>query len=46
MFDFDGNGVVDSGEEYLSFRIWEEINGIDEDGEEDDPDAWNDEDGI
>ena len=31
MFDFDGNGVVDPGEEYLSFRVWEEMNGIDED---------------
>lgn len=31
MFDIDGNGVVDPGEEYLAFRIWEEMNGIDED---------------
>ena len=31
MYDFDGNGVVDPGEEYLSFRVWEEMNGIDED---------------
>ena len=31
MIDFDGNGVVDPGEEYLSFRVWEEMNGIDED---------------
>ena len=30
MFDFDGNGVVDPGEEYLSFRVWEEMNGLDE----------------
>ena len=33
MFDVDGNGVVDPGEEYLSFRVWEEMNGIDEDEE-------------
>ena len=31
MFDFDGNGSIDPGEEYLSFRVWEEMNGIDED---------------
>lgn len=31
MFDFDGNGVMDPGEEYLSFRVWEEMNGIEED---------------
>ena len=34
MFDFNGDGVMDPGEEYLAFRIWEEINGIDEEGEE------------
>ena len=33
MFDVDGNGRVDPGEEYLHFRIWEEMNGIDEDEE-------------
>ncbi len=33
MFDIDGNGVVDPGEEYLAFRIWEEMNGIDGDDE-------------
>ena len=32
MFDIDGNGIADPGEEYLAFRIWEEMNGIDEDG--------------
>lgn len=35
MFDIDGNGTVDPGEEYLAFRIWEEMNGIDEDEEPD-----------
>ncbi len=25
MFDFDGNGIMDLGEEYLAFRIWEEL---------------------
>ena len=35
MFDIDGNGIVDPGEEYLAFRIWEEMNGITEEGEED-----------
>ena len=34
MFDIDGNGIVDPGEEYLAFRIWEEMNGITEEGEE------------
>ena len=33
LFDIDGNGVVDPGEEYLAFRIWEEMNGIDEEEE-------------
>ena len=33
MFDIDGNGRIDPGEEYLAFRIWEEMNGIDEDEE-------------
>ena len=34
MFDIDGNGRTDPGEEYLAFRIWEEMNGIrEEDGE-------------
>ena len=31
--DFDGDGVMDPGEEYLAFRIWEEM--CLEDGEED-----------
>ncbi len=38
LFDIDGDGVVDPGEEYLAFRIWEETVGMDEeesgDGEE------------
>lgn len=33
MYDLDGNGRVDPGEEYLHFRVWEEMNGIDEDEE-------------
>ena len=33
MFDIDGNGVTDPGEEYLAFRIWEEMNGIEEEDE-------------
>ena len=36
MFDIDGNGTVDPGEEYLAFRVWEEMTGVDED--EEDPD--------
>ena len=31
MFDMDGNGTVDPGEEYLAYNIWKEMNGIDED---------------
>ncbi len=27
LFDIDGNGIVDPGEEYLAFRIWEEMTG-------------------
>ena len=33
MFDYDNDGKMDSGEEYLAFRIWEEM--CLEDGEED-----------
>ena len=33
MFDFNADGIMDPGEEYLAFRIREEMNGIDEDGE-------------
>ena len=33
MFDFDGNGVTDPGEDYLAFRIWEEMCGVEEDDE-------------
>ena len=36
MFDIDGNGSIDPGEEYLAFRIWEEMTGIHE--EEEQPD--------
>ncbi len=32
MFDFNGDGHTDIGEEYLAFRIWEEM--CLEDGEE------------
>lgn len=28
-YDFNGDGIVDAGEEYLAFRVWEEMNGID-----------------
>ena len=42
MFDFDGDGVMDPGGEYLAFRIWEEL--CLEDGEEDDD--REDEDGV
>lgn len=31
LFDVDGNGMTDPGEEYLAFRIWEEMCGIEED---------------
>ncbi len=33
MFDSDGDGVTDPGEEYLAFRIWEEMCGIHEEDE-------------
>lgn len=36
MFDFNGDGVVDAGEKYLAFRIWEEMNGMDEEAPEED----------
>ena len=41
MFDFNGDGIMDPGEEYLAFRIWEEMNGIDEEDEE--PDDFDEE---
>ena len=43
MFDFDGNGIMDLGEEYLAFRIWEEECLAEE--EEEELDAWDEEDG-
>ena len=46
MFDFNGDGIMDPGEEYLAFRIWEEMNGIDEDEDEAEPDAWDKEEDI
>lgn len=42
MFDFDNDGKMDSGEEYLAFRIWEEMCLVDE---EDEMEAWDEEDG-
>lgn len=40
MFDPNGNGVMDPQEEYLAFRIWEEMCGINEEdpGDPEDPD--------
>ena len=35
MFDFNGDGVTDIGEEYLAYRIFEAVTGEpEEDGEE------------
>ena len=34
-YDVNGDGTVDPGEEYLAFRIWEEMNGIEEEETED-----------
>ena len=34
LSDLNGDGAVDAGEEYLAFRIWEEMNGIDEEAPE------------
>lgn len=34
MFDFDGDGVMDPGEEYLAFRIWEEMCLVDDEESE------------
>ena len=35
LFDIDGDGAVDPGEEYLAFRIREKTVGIDEEESED-----------
>ena len=43
MFDIDGNGKMDPGEEYLAFRIWEEMCLEDGEEEQDDRDG---EDGL
>ena len=37
MFGFDEDHVMDPGEEYLTFRIWEEICLVDEEEEEERP---------
>ena len=42
MLDFDGDGVMDPGEEYLAFLIWEEMCVEDGEGE----DAWDEEDEV
>ena len=34
MFDFDNDGVIDPGEEYLAFRIWEEMCLVDDEESE------------
>lgn len=34
MFDFDNDGVMDPGEEYLAFRIWEEMCLVDDEESE------------
>ncbi len=34
MFDFNRDDVTDPGEQYLAFRIWEDVNGIEEDDED------------
>ena len=41
-----GDGIMEEGNEYLDFRIWEEMNGISEEEEEllDDMDAEDEED--
>lgn len=46
MYDIDGNGRIDPGEEYLAFRIWEEMNGIEEENEEGLPDILDEEEGF
>ncbi len=33
MFDFNGDGVTDIGEEYLAFKIFEAVTEESEDGE-------------
>ena len=43
MFDIDGNGSINPGEEYLAFRIWEEMC-LEKDEEE--QDARDEEDGV
>ena len=43
MFDYDNDGKMDPGEEYLAFRIWEEMCLEDGEEEQDDRDG---EDGL
>ena len=46
MFDFNGDGIMDPGEEYLAFRIWEEECLVEEEEEEDEPESWDEEEGL
>ena len=39
MFDPNGNGVTDPQEEYLAFRIWEEMCLEEDEKEQDAPDG-------
>ena len=45
MFDFNGDGIMDPGEKYLAFRIWEEECLVEEE-EEGFPDRMDGEDGL
>lgn len=40
MFDFNGDGVTDIGEEYLAYKIYEAVTKDSEDCADEDEDLW------
>lgn len=38
MFDFNGDGKMDPTEEYLAYKTWENVSGMDEDEDEEEGD--------
>ena len=42
MYDLNGDGFTDMAEQYIGFRIWEEMNDIREDDDDMDEEEEND----
>ena len=40
MFDFNGDGVMDIGEEYLAYKIYEAVTEESDDSDDEDEELW------